>query len=90
MMDYAKYLIISKEGVEIPVIFSDLIQHVSIIPNGYEAVSGGFVQIYTYDNGEVAVCCFGQSVSAGVKSREEHDAEIIERHILKKRTEDYI
>lgn len=87
-MDNLKYIIDSDKDF---VIFSPTINHSDMVMGfgyGSKAISAGFCQLITEEvinrNGmreeEIRVKCFGESISLGIKSRDE-DSEIITKRI---------
>jgi hypothetical protein len=84
-----KYVIVDVGGLELPIIFPDIINHSQF--KGWCPVSAGEVQLYGA-NGQLegACCCenaidvsvFGKSVTLELKSRPE-DKEIIERELMR-------
>lgn len=76
-MQQAKYIIVDKEGIEIPIVFSSLLLHNNVaLALGYKVVSAGLCEIMndSYNT-------FGESFSLGVKSRGKEDADILNRHL---------
>jgi len=71
-MSKIKYVVFDNGLVEDMIIFSDLTQHADVA-RGLEVVSAGFIQIFD------GVCCYGDSISLGVKSRPEEDEKIARR-----------
>lgn len=82
MFDQMKYLVVAKSGFELPIVFSPVIQHKEIAKSFEEVVSGGFVYVSSNMQGELSVCCSGESLSCGVRSRPEKDAKLIARNLL--------
>ena len=74
MFDQLKYVIVEVLDCELPIIFSNLIDHDTFI--GRRVISAGFVQTGAVGNA-FEVNCFHESVSLGIKSRPEEDARII-------------
>jgi len=80
-----KYVILEQNGLEIPIILSELQQHADVIKYpGQKVVSAGFVSFHRHplSMDKVASSCFGQSISLGVKSRRGFDELIIDKMIL--------
>ena len=77
MLDETKYIVFKRYGEpETPIIFPAYIEHASMVPQGAEAKSGGFVNLYKNE-----ASCYGESLSLGLKSREK-DNELINELIL--------
>ena len=85
-----KYVIVEEDGIEVPIIFPDIIKHSTF--SALKPVSAGFVNFYGDDGPiENACCCNnairvswqgGGSVSLKLQSREE-DEEIIRKELHK-------
>lgn len=73
-----KYVIVNVNGIETPIIISELMSHVEVSSN-YNVISAGFCSFESINN-ELVVHCYGESVSLRKKSRKEIDAEIIKYH----------
>lgn len=69
-----KYIIFDQNGLELPVVFPEMIGHDSMknVFGNCPVVSAGFCRFY-YDRDcdSTIAACWGESVSLGVKSREE-------------------
>ena len=79
MFDNTKYIIVERNGNEIPVLFSASINHCDMRVG--KVVSAGFCQVFTGTGAkDVSVCCFGKSESLNIEARRE-DKEIIEREL---------
>jgi len=79
-MTKSKYIIFSDvHGMELPVIFSPLLQHGDIKVKGFEPVSAGFCYMFDADE-KRCFTTFGQSVSLKLESRPE-DARILNKEI---------
>lgn len=85
-----KYIIIEDDGIEVPIIFSELLKHIDV-KGQRKVISAGFCQIDvktilgedpngSEDKSVLSVNCGGKSVGLGVKSRAE-DAELIKKHL---------
>jgi hypothetical protein len=78
-----KYIIISELGIEVPIMFADIIDH-SFPANGRKVLGAGKVKMGTRitpdvdDDIEWDIRCSGESHTLGVKSRGNEDAAIIE------------
>jgi hypothetical protein len=81
-MDSLKYIIVQVGGLEIPIIFSSLLEHKKM-GMGKNVVSAGFCDLIDSTNGLLEVTCWGSSTTLNVSSRKENDAEIIEKEIKK-------
>jgi len=46
---------------------------------GRKVTSAGFAQLYTKENGDFGVSCYGESVSLKIKSNPESDQRLLER-----------
>ena len=81
-----KYIIVSVCGFETPIIFDSIITHIDVSIYAKNAISAGFCEIWSEikdDLPQIKVCCYGESESIGVKSRNEIDANIIESLLIK-------
>ncbi len=74
-----KYIIFDQNGLELPVVFPEMIGHDSMknVFGNCPVVSAGFCRFHAQDVG-VVIACWGESVSLGVKSRLE-DSEVLSR-----------
>lgn len=79
MLKDGKYIIVSHQGMELPILFSKILSHAECIPRDGKVVSGGSFRFTT--DGKVDT--YGYSATANVKWRE-GDSEIIYRAFLKK------
>lgn len=80
-----KYVILDQNGVEVPIIFSELQAHSDVVfGHRNSAISAGFCGFYIekYDDGsaKMRVSCWGKSVGLGLASRGAQDEELILRH----------
>ena len=80
MFDDLKYVIVEVMDCELPIIFSNVIDHAIFI--GRRVISAGFVRIKAVDN-TFEVSCFHKSVSLGVESRPEEDARLILKELTR-------
>jgi hypothetical protein len=74
-----KYVIIEKSGMEVPIMFPDMIQHDSFVDinSGEKIISAGKFEIaYDRKNLKYIFSTWGKSVSLGISSHPE-DADII-------------
>jgi len=87
-----KYIILEQSGIEILAIFPNFQLHNSMIPPGAKAIAAGECSLRgAYAEGDerrfpdltVAVSCWGESTSLGVKSRGERDENLIKRMLKK-------
>lgn len=65
---------------EVPVIFPDIVGHNEVVEPGTKIISAGNVHIYI-ENGDIQVCCSGNSLSLNVKSRSDEDEWLIKNAI---------
>jgi hypothetical protein len=83
MDDYMKYVIVEYMGLEIPIVFSNLLNHEWTKTIG-RPISAGFCRLVEF-SGQFHAECFGKSVTLQLESRGAEDAEIIKinmtRHI---------
>lgn len=90
----AKYVVVTDQfGNELPVVFPVSLNHSDLRGASWngELVSGGFVQFSVECGGDIMVTCSGKSVTAGVGSRPDEDAKLIELHLnLTPEKEDWI
>ena len=86
-MERMKYVIVSYAGAEIPIIFSELIDHNMVVPSNANAVSAGRIEFgvvgRSVSNPDpcIEVNCFGFSTSLNLKSRGLTDTQIIRAEI---------
>jgi hypothetical protein len=69
-----KYIIVDNEGIELPIIFNEIMNHKDIAGDK-EVISAGFCRFIKY--GDVDVSCWGKSISLKKESRGEIDEKII-------------
>ena len=85
MANQSKYIIFENScGLEIPVIFSPLIQHKDINLNdfNFKPVAAGFCLFMgSHYNGSPFYSCWGESVSLKLTSRGKQDSEILDRYL---------
>jgi hypothetical protein len=74
-----KYIIVEDAGLEIPIIFSELLTHKQVKPEYSKLVSAGFCSVNIWDSA-IRFSCWGASVSLNVKSRLGEDEEILKKH----------
>ena len=74
MLHRSKYIIIDSDFGELPIVFSELFKHSDMKAIQGKIVSAGFC--FIDHNGQYS--CYGDSVSLGLKSREE-DATILNK-----------
>lgn len=75
-----KYIIVKHKDIELPVIFSALLNHNEVASFSYskdEIISAGFCQLY-----KNKYSCFGESTLLNLKSREDTDSKILNRYLL--------
>jgi len=75
-----KYVVVLSHGLEIPILFPQLLEHCTIVNAMTTVVSAGFCRIIN-SGGQLTVMTFGDSHTLGRRSRLE-DNEIIRRHLL--------
>lgn len=77
----AKYVIIHGSAI----VFSAEIAHSDMVRHHQKAEGAGFVRFYPSKNewgeDEIIAKCYGESLSLGVKSREEEDSRIVTNQI---------
>jgi len=87
-----KYIVINYKGmlgeyVPTPILFPDHVSHkcmAEALATKDDVIAAGFVGINAYDDGELGVCCSGESSSLGVKSRLDKDQALIEAQLREK------
>lgn len=72
-----KYVIVVDCGVEVPIIFNDIIDHDSVVGNR-KAISAGKVS-FPHGKEKTLVSCWGRSTTLNLRSRFEIDEEIIQK-----------
>lgn len=77
----AKYVIIDGSAI----VFTAAIMHSDMVKHHQRAEGAGFVRFYSSRNewgeDEIIAKCYGESISLGVKSREEEDSRIVTNQI---------
>jgi hypothetical protein len=73
MQQSVKYIIVKIDGIEVSIIFPELLEHYRMASIFREVIFAGFVQIYSKDN-QVECCTYGKSTSLHLKSRIEDRA----------------
>ena len=72
----SKYIVYLYKGLEVIIIFSEVIQHSDIAKKLVESedyvISAGFIRL-DFDN---KLCCYGESISLNKKSRPEKDSKL--------------
>jgi len=69
--------------MELPVVFSTLIEHSAIQIRGFKPISAGFCEVWTDIYDVISYAVYGESNSLKLKSRPE-DADIINREFERK------
>jgi hypothetical protein len=78
MFQHKQKYIVTKDDVMI--VFSDLLEHSDF--RGHNPISAGFLSIGATAKYEPTIQCYGESISLGIKSREEEDTALAKRQIL--------
>lgn len=64
-----KYIIVeTPEGLEVPIVFAETVEHLAMLPQGMLVRSAGFCRLYTqseFDGMLVHAICYGTSASLG-------------------------
>ena len=71
-----KYIIIERNGLEVPILFADFEDHNKIAEalGGVNKITGaGFCQFISGDNYKALVKCYGESFTLGIKSKPEDE-----------------
>jgi hypothetical protein len=71
-----KYIIIQEGGLEIPILFPEILPHKDMA-KGKVVISAGFVSMESYEDA-IGIKCYGESVTLGKESRPIVDGDIIE------------
>ena len=82
-MDYMKYVIIEVAGIEVPILFSSIVNHSDM---AMKPISAGFFTASPCEHDRkmaLYVKCFGKSTSLKIESRPDKDAEIIHRDLMR-------
>ena len=74
-MSFSKYIIIDNGGVEVPIVFDEILSHKEMSYNK-TVISAGFLDVW-----ENEVSVFGESVTLNIKSRKE-DAILIKKMLI--------
>jgi hypothetical protein len=78
-----KYLIVeTKDGIPVPILFSELLQHNAVCVLSATPVSGGYVRLLARDDGGVFAACHGESISLGLRPAK-GDSQLIESYLNK-------
>jgi hypothetical protein len=82
-MDYGKYIVVGRMGMETPVLFPSYVDHCAIASNFPEVLSAGLFQVVGIIGNEkdMHVGVFGESITLKLKARG-RDAELIKRLLL--------
>jgi hypothetical protein len=77
----AKYVIVGGSAI----VFSAVIQHKEMVGHNKKCEGAGFVYFTmtkdSFGDDIIAAVCYGESVSLGIKSREDEDSAIVTRQI---------
>lgn len=74
----SKYIVITQGKVELPIVFSELMQHIDVARSlGCRVVGAGFCEIQ--DNQYV---CYGESISLEIESRLLEDDVVLNRMLI--------
>jgi len=76
-MRYMKYIIVEKMGIQVPILFSDIVSHNSVAVSLPSVISAGF---FCVDFVTEKVTVWGKSTSLDKESRKQ-DAEIIKSEL---------
>jgi hypothetical protein len=83
-MQHAKYIVFMRSGLEMAVVFSDIVNHseMSLLAHSKEDIIGAgevVIRSTRCDGGiwKIGISCFGLSTSLGVKSRGVCDEKVI-------------
>jgi len=82
-MRFSKYIIVKNGDWELPVVFSPLIPHSSVVVNSDKSciVSAGLCAFTCQEAGRGIWTCWGKSGSLGLQSRMGRDAAILNREL---------
>lgn len=83
-MDWGKYIIVTRRGHEVPILFGPLIEHIEMGENE-KIVSAGLFCVEGCDKGEIEVSVFGESVRLKIGPRIGTDDELIEKILVGQR-----
>jgi hypothetical protein len=77
----AKYVIVGGSAI----VFSAVIQHKDMVGHNEKCEGAGFVYFKmakdSFGDDIITAVCYGESISLGIKSREEEDSAIVTRQI---------
>jgi hypothetical protein len=76
----AKYIILERSGIEMPILFPEFIEHIDAVLIGGKVISAGFFEVILREHSRMEVRAYGESISLKVKARFE-DADLIEKMI---------
>lgn len=78
-MDQAwKYVVVDSMGLEVPIIFPNLLDHDAVC-HGRKVISAGFVYLDTDGDSNIVAKCYGKSTNLGKECRPEEDDALITR-----------
>ena len=90
-MSYSKYIIVEKNGIEVPIIFGDLLSHISVARGiDEEVISAGMFDMVVVSKNEslpfeddtiIIINTFGKSVTLNKVSRKK-DAKLIKKMLM--------
>lgn len=84
-MENPKYVIVEEYGLECPIIFSSLLNHSDVVNHlknfkGCKVVSAGTCTPRCIKGDKTGWGCWGNSVTLDIKSRNDVDEEILDKH----------
>lgn len=88
-MNTGKYIIIETRGIEVAIMFDNLLAHSDFLQSFYKdnIISAGFFSVMSEptdkDDKDISVGCWGKSVTLNIKSRKEIDEPILKRALRK-------
>lgn len=78
-----KYLIFeTNDGIPVPILFSELLQHNAVGIADAKPISGGYVRLLARDDGGVFAACHGESISLRLTPAK-GDSQLIESYLNK-------
>ncbi len=84
-MDWGKYIVVERMGLEMGIMFDPLIDHSTVAAGiGQTPVAAGFFQVYRNveaPSNNICVSAFGKSQTLNIASRGDADAQVLNKII---------
>lgn len=84
-MENPKYVIVEEMGLELPIIFNAILNHSDVVRflvefQGKKVVAAGECTPRCLRGDKMGWGCWGQSITLGIKSRNEVDEKVLDKH----------